>query len=122
MDLGSIRVTEVPHHEHITLIAIARRVPLLVNGDSIDVLDGGMLYDEHIVERNFNVSIRTKSATEILEVLLLRLAGIDDFVACGGNIRTPSLDHPTSDDECIVGEHLTEEVQILLIVGGSYWL
>ena len=66
MNLGFIRITEVPHHEDITLVAVSAAVPTLVDSDAIDVLDGRMLYDDHIVEVYFYIAVAFEGLAQIV--------------------------------------------------------
>lgn len=81
MDLWGIRVAEVPHHEHIAFVAIARRVPLLMDSHAIDTFDGGMLYHHHVVELHLDITVRLESTTQVREILLFGLRGVDHPVA-----------------------------------------
>jgi len=81
VNLGSVGIAEVPDHEDIALIAVTVGVPLLVNGDTIDALDGGMLHDDNIVEVHFDIAGSLKGFAEVVEILLFGLCGVDDLIA-----------------------------------------
>lgn len=56
MNLGLVGVAEVPHHEDVALIAVVARVPLLMDGDTIDALDGGVRHDGDVIEVHFDIA------------------------------------------------------------------
>ena len=86
MDLWGIWVAEVPHHEHITLIAIAWCVPSLMDGHTVDTFNRGMLNHHHIVELYLDIAVRLESTAQVVEVLLFGLSGIDDPVTRGHHL------------------------------------
>ena len=55
-------MAEIPHHEHIALIAVASSIPLLVDGDTIDPTDSGMFHDDHIVELYLDIAVGLEGA------------------------------------------------------------
>lgn len=78
MDLWGIGVAEVPHHEHIALIAIAWCVPSLMDSNAVDTFNSRMLNHHHIVELHLDITVRLESTAQIREVLLFGLSGIDN--------------------------------------------
>lgn len=81
MNLGGVRIAEVPDHEDIALIAVAVGVPFLVDGNAIDSFDGGMFHYDDIVEVHFDIAGSLKSFAEVVEILLFGLCGVDDLIA-----------------------------------------
>ena len=57
MDLRGIGIAEVPYHEHIALIAIAWRVPSLMDGHTIYTFNRWMLNHHHIVELHLDITV-----------------------------------------------------------------
>ena len=80
MDLRCIGVAEIPDHEDVALIAVARRVPLLMDGHTVDAFDGGMLDHHHIVELHLDITVRLEGTAQVREVLLLVLSSIDHAI------------------------------------------
>lgn len=119
MDLGLVRIAEVPDHEYVALVAIARGVPVLEYGDAIDVVYSGMLHDGDIVEGHLDILIAVEGSLQVGEVLPLVLFPVDDTLACWFQLGLAYLDDATGDDECIEGEHLVQELQVLLVVSGA---
>ena len=122
MDLWLVGVAEVPHHKDIAFVTVAAGVPLLVDGDTIDTLDGGVRHDGDVVEVHLDIARVLEGALEVLQILVLGLRAIDDLVARGHHLGLLGLDDAADDDEGILGEHLAQELQVLLVVGGSEML
>ena len=81
MDLRLIGVAEVPHHKDVAFVAVTAGVPLLVDGDTIDALDGGVRHNGDVVEVHLNITGVLEGALEVLQILVLGLCAIDDLAA-----------------------------------------
>ena len=62
MDLRLVRIAEVPDHEDVALVAVAGGVPVLEDGDAIDVVDGGMLHNGDIVEGHLDILVAVEGS------------------------------------------------------------
>ena len=72
MNLRGIRLAEVPYHEDVALVTIAGGVPLLMDGDTIDALNGRMLNNYYIIARDGDTYKSIKKETGVSKRKILK--------------------------------------------------
>ena len=100
---------KLPKKEHITIVAVVARLPVLMQGNTIVTFFGRMPRNFDCIEGNLDIFVIMKRFSQVVEILLLVLSAIHDFWSERSLVVAHVLAHDdfARDNQGIVAIHVS---------------